>query len=175
MSLPLSNYGNGTYYTNSGSACTCHSAPCTYSVPNGGVATLCYITSTKKSGNCKRYTGTGAIQCKGFADYVFKQYTGSDVSSSSLVSGCPSSITNDSTGQTKIKDFLSKLTVGSNVRVSVRNATYNHSFIITDITDTGIILYDCNATSSACKVRTATRTWEQLASAYKGVVSAWKA
>jgi len=174
VTLPLSGYGDGTYYTYNGSACTCHSY-CTYSIPSGGTTTRCYNTNTGSSGNCKRYTGTGSIQCKGFADYVFKQYTGSDVSSTSAVSDCPSSITNDSAGQTKIKNFLSGLTVGSNIRVKVRNASYNHSFIITKITADGITLYDCNGTSSACKVRVITRTWAQLTSAYSGVVSAWEA
>lgn len=44
-SLPLSEYGNGTYYTNNGLACICH-AKCTYSTP-GAKDTLCYIIDQK--------------------------------------------------------------------------------------------------------------------------------
>lgn len=172
-SLPLSEYGNGTYYTNNGLACICH-AKCTYSTP-GAKDTLCYIIDQKKYGNCKRYAATGSIQCKGFADYVFKQYTGSDISSSSQGNNWPTTISNTTTGIRNLKTYITSLPIGSNVRFNVRNASYNHSLIIMGISDTGITVYDCNGTSSACKVRVGAKTWQTLASEYEGIVSVWLA
>ena len=175
VSLPLSDYGNGTYYTVNGSACSCHSG-CTYVIPSGMNDGRCYNPTTETSGNCIRYRPTGSIQCKAFADYVFCQYTGNDVSDSSAATNLPRfGLVNGITGQNTLNSFMQTLTVGSNVRMSRRDSAVNHSFIITAITDSGISLYDCNGTSSPCKVRTTTQTWEQLVSTYDGVVAAWRA
>lgn len=175
-SIPLSSYPHGSFYTYNGAACTCH-ANCTYSLPREwtGATNRCYNTSTGASGNCKRYEATGSIQCKAFADYVYKQYTGSDISSSTQVSVTGySSIANTAAGADKMEDFFSALPVGSNVRVSVRNASYNHSVIISAKSSTGVTIYDANRIGK-CKVGNQTKTWEELASMYDGIVNAWEA
>lgn len=74
VTLPLSEYPDGgkTYYSASKTGgCACHSK-CTYSISAGYSTTRCYIPSERKSGNCVRWAATGSIQCKGFADYVYK-------------------------------------------------------------------------------------------------------
>ncbi len=174
-SLPLSEYPSGSYYSFNSKGCSCHSNSCTWDVPaNVTKKDRCYGTKTKTSGDCKIYKGTNAIQCKGFADYVCKQYNGHDVGSSYAISGAPSSITNDTTGQNAWKSFANKLYVGSNVRVKVRGKTYYHSFIVTKKSSTGLTIYDANRVSNNCKVSVATLTWADLAKKYNGVVNAWK-
>ena len=175
VSLPLSNYTAGTYYSSTGKACTCHSYICTYSVPSGASTTNCYITSKSKSGDCIRYAATGSIQCKGFADYVYYEYTGHNIGSSYTISTTGySSISNNTAGANLMKAFFEDLANGTNVRVSVRNATYNHSIIVCNASSTGIYLYDANRVGT-CKVGYQFKSWTQLASMYDGIVNAWAA
>ena len=174
-SLPVSGYPVNSYYTYNGSACTCHSF-CTPSIPSSSFSKYrCYNPSASASGNCIRYNGTGAIQCKGFADYVFNQYTGADISESTKVSDYPTGFTNDSNGEEVIAEFFGRMPVGSNIRVSVRNASYNHSFIISAKSPTGITMYDCNGSSSRCQIKNTTRSWTTLVSKYDGIIYAWAA
>ena len=175
VSLPLSNYTAGKFYSSTGKACTCHSYSCTYSIPSGASSTKCYITSKSKSGDCIRYAATGSIQCKAFADYVYHEYTGHDIGSSYTISTTGySSISNDTAGANLMKAFFEDLDDGSNVRVSVRNKTYNHSIIVCKASSTGIYLYDANRVGT-CKVGYQYKSWSQLASMYDGIVKAWAA
>lgn len=175
VSLPLTSYPAGSFYSATGVACTCHSYRCTYSVPSGASITKCYITSRNRSGDCIRYAATGSIQCKGFADYVYYEYTGHNIGSSYTISTTGySSISNDTAGANLMKAFFEDLDDGSNVRVSVRNKTYNHSIIVCNASSTGIYLYDANRVGT-CKVGYQFKTWSQLASMYDGIVKAWAA
>lgn len=176
VSLPLSDYTVGTYYSYDGSACDCHSH-CTYSVPSSYSKYRCYYSynGVKKSGNCMRYDPTGSIQCKAFADYVYHEYTGHDIGSSYTISTTGySSISNDTAGANLMKAFFVDLDEGTNVRVSVRNKTYNHSIIVCNISDRGIYLYDANRVGT-CKVGYQFKSWTQLANMYDGIVKAWAA
>lgn len=172
-SLPLSSYPAGSYYSYSSTGCSCHSG-CTWDVPSSASQDRCYITSSHTSGNCKLYRPTLAIQCKGFADYVYKQYTGHDVGNSYAISNCPTTITNDSAGQTQWRNFANSLSIGSNVRVTVRGQSYKHSFIVKSKSSTGLTIYDANRVSNNCKVAVTTLTWAQLAQNYSGVSNAWR-
>lgn len=177
VSLPLSGSPAGSYYSYNGSACDCHSH-CTYSIPSNAYSSYrCYYSysGVKKSGNCIRYNPTGSIQCKGFADYVYHSYTGHDVGNSYTVSTSGySSISNDTTGADLMETFFTSLSEGSNVRLSVRGKTYNHSIIVCDISSSGIYLYDANRVGN-CKIGYQFKSWSQLASMYSGIVKAWAA
>lgn len=174
VSLPLSEYKAGTYFTYNGKACGCHSH-CTFVVPDGEDTSRCYNTETETSGNCKRYNG--GIQCKAFADYVFKKYSGVDATYYNSMDDdlIPSEFGNNSLGQTELSDFMRTLPVGANVRMINRNSTYgrNHSFIITGVSRTGVTIYDCNRVSYTCKVGLETRTWKQMVNDYKCVEYVW--
>lgn len=175
VSLPLTSYPAGSFYSATGVACTCHSYSCTYSVPAGASTTKCYITSRNRSGDCIRYEATGSIQCKGFADYVYYEYTGHNIGSIYTISTTGySSISNNTAGANLMKAFFEDLANGTNVRVSVRNKTYNHSIIVCNASSTGIYLYDANRVGT-CKVGYQFKTWSQLASMYDGIVNAWTA
>ena len=172
-SLPLAGYPAGNFYSTTGSSCDCHNT-CGYAVPSGASPYICYRPGVG-SGKCIRYKPTGSIQCKGFADYVYYEYTGHDIGSSYSVSTTGyASISNDAAGANKMKTFFQNLPNGSNVRVAVRDEDYNHSFIVCDASSTGICLYDANRVGT-CKVGYQFKTWSQLANMYEGIVKAWTA
>ena len=173
--FPLDEYPAGSYFTYNGNVCTCHSSYANHCSYNRNYSTVrCCNTVNHSLGNCKVYTNTGSIQCKGFADYVYHHTTGHDIGSSYVINTDDySSIGDDETGAALMKTFLKGLKDGSNVRVSVRGKSYNHSFIVSDIRENGIYLYDANRTD-LCKVDYKFKTWEQLAGMYDGVVCAWK-
>lgn len=172
-SLPLSNYPSGSYYSFNSKGCTCHKKGCGYELANATKKDRCFIESTQTSGECIFYKGTNSIQCKGFADYVYKEYHGYDVNDKYAISGCPGSITNDANGAAKWKDFSQKLKVGSNVRVHVRGEGFSHSFIVMSKSSSGLTIYDANRAANNCKVSVATFTWAELAKKYDIVSSAW--
>ena len=174
VSLPLSNYPSGTYFTHNGNACsTCHNNNCGYTIPSGESTSRCWDSVLNSSGNCKRYAPTGAIQCKAFADYVFYQYTGENVSNSNKSdTSAYATIINGSDGADDLKTLFTSLPIGSNVRLKVRGQTYYHSIIISAKSSTGVTIYDANRIGK-CKVGNQTKAWAQLASMYSGVVCAW--
>lgn len=177
-SLPLSAYPAGNYFSYNGESCDCHDE-CDYVVSTGGVSTRCYVASTKKPGNCIRYAYTGGIQCKGFADYVYHEYTSHNVKAAyKLDVSNYTSISKDSAGATKMKTFFSSLPDGSNVRLTARSGG-RHSVIVNDASNNGVYIYDANRVEykdgERCKIGYEFLTWSELASLYKGIYSAWTA
>jgi len=169
VSLPLQEYPSGSFFTINGKACTCHSVS----------ENKCGIRSTSCvkngiSGNCKVHNES--IQCKGFADYVFETCTGIECKHYNAVDAdtIPFYFGNNILGQDELSDFMRGLPAGSNLRMSNRSGG-SHSFIMVEATRTGITLYDCNGTSTPCKVRTVERTWKELVTTYKGVTAVWAA
>lgn len=155
VSLPLSAYPAGSYFSVNGSACSCHSS-CTYTA----LTNSCNLSGTTTPGNCKKYNG--AIQCMGFAHYVYKQYNGADCSSANQLSK-----TFSIGDATDAKDYFLHLSVGSHIRV---NST--HSIIIGAQSTTGITVYDANS-DGKCGVRFTAKTWSELASAYPAITYAF--
>lgn len=163
VSLPLTAYPAGSYYTYNGSACTCHDGD-TYIIPSGYSTSRCYNQSTGSSGNCKRYNG--AIQCMGFAHYVFKQYNGVDCSSSNENAGL--SVLNDASLKFY---FTSVVKVGGHARGTLKSGT-PHSIIVTKVTNSGISYYQSNY-GGYCKVSTGTKTWEEISNWFNDFYISW--
>lgn len=176
VSLPLSSYPAGNYYSFNGNSCTCHT-DCDYVISTGGVSGRCYIASTKKPGNCIRYAPTGSIQCKAFADFVYNKCTGHDVKAAyKLDTSNYTSISNNSAGALKMQEFIEDLPDGSNIRLTGRNGV-RHSIIINDATRRGVYIYDANrvdySSGARCKIGYEFKTWAELASMYKSIYAAW--
>ncbi len=172
VSLPLTgNFAPGKFFNknNPSSPCTCHPR-CGLPPVNGG----CKLGSG--TGDCKEHNG--AIQCKGFADFVFFKYTGVNVNSSNEVSNdlVPSLVGNNSIGCIEMKEFMRPLSKGTNVRLKNRNTAYGtyHSIIILSSSPTEVTFYDCNGTSKACEIRTKTMSWTDFVNTYSGVLTAWE-
>lgn len=177
VTLPLSSFPAGSYFSVDGSACTCHGS-CDFDDHSGFSKSRCYEAAYNRSGNCRRYSTTRSIQCKGFADYVFYKYNGVDCSDSNSIN---KSLSHGSVTASNLKNYIkNNLSVGAHLRFSLigydedgkqKNAG-PHSIIITKITNTGISYYQANY-GGRCLVTTDTKTWSQLSSWIYSVTNAW--
>lgn len=172
VSLPLTgNYAPGKFFNrkNPSSQCTCH-PDCGLPPVNGG----CSLGT--EAGDCKAYNG--AIQCKGFADFVFHEYAGVDISISNKVSDdlIPSVFVDSAVGRPEMLEFMRPLPKGTNVRLKNRSTQYGpyHSIIILSSSSKDITFYDCNGTNKPCEIRTKTMDWSTFIKTYSGVVDAWE-
>ncbi len=186
VTLPLESWPVGSYFTYDRKACTCHNTcstscnlskciinkhSCTYDIPSGFSALRCYNAHTNLSGNCRRYKTTGAIQCKGFADYVFKKYTGNECNDYTSIKKGLTSVT-----EASIKKYFTdnKITVGSHLRGKLKSGGTNHSIIITSISSVGISYYQTNV-GGCCLVSTGSKKWNELADWFSSISNTWKA
>lgn len=150
VSLPLSAYPSGSYFTVNGSACSSHddcnagSFSSTYTLIN---------TNPAVAGNCKKFNG--GIECMGFAYYVYYQYNGINCSNANRLDKA-FSITNTDDAQS----YFAHLPVGSHIRVNDK-----HSIIIAGFSYSGISVYEGNS-DSRCRVNYTTKTWSQLSTSY---------
>ena len=145
--LPISEYPVGSYFSESGKACTHHNN-CSW------------------TGSCGCRSYNNSIQCMGFANYVFKQVTGTDCVDSNSVGGL------SNISATSLKNYFSHLTVGSHFRYMGTNGI-PHSFIITGITSNGVSVYEANYASNNCVVGRRTITYSTLASQVSYVRNSW--
>lgn len=151
-SYPIAGYSDGDYFSNNRQACTHHVSD----------FSTCYL-----DGSCGCRSFESSIQCAGFARLVYWASTGSSITSQDMVSGLSSS--QWTTANIK-KYFTDKITIGSYVRLYLRS--YGHSFIVTDITDTGISVYDCNYVGP-CEVDMRNLTWADIKSKFTYIVNAY--
>ncbi len=122
--FPLSEYPAGSYFSNTGKTCTCHSGsnnPCWYTTP------------------CDCLVYESAIQCVGFAKYVYQQYNGKSVSSAS------SNYTSYSITLTtsNVRQYIMSLPVGSYINVKYKNGG-SHTMIIAKSDTSYVYLYHAN-------------------------------
>lgn len=150
QSLPLSEYPVGSYFSNSGRACTHHGSGCDYYGSCG----------------CKSYANS--IQCMGFARYVYTKYAhmGSWSANASHESGSRSLGSGS-----QAKAFLQSLTVGSYIRLASSNNN-GHSVILMGTSSTGVTVYEANY-DMQCGVGTRTLSYATFASQYPTVVETY--
>lgn len=149
-------YQAGEYFTDNGKACTDHSTKGIHSYYNEQ-ACNCICTYDGKS--------LGAVQCFGFARYVqtklygvnsfnapsrFEKVAGSYVAAGRLT-------------ETKLKELVTEAGVGAHLRTK----SGGHSMIITDITNEGFTIIQCNGSNNqeysgyyACRIGTYIYTWD---------------
>lgn len=147
--LPLAEYSVGSYFSKNGKACTHHSQG------------ICDIY-----GGCPCKSYKNSIQCMGFANYVFRQFTGQDCVNSNSVGGL------QNISATSLKNYISQLKAGSHVRYMGTNGI-PHSFIIKAKRSNEIEVYEANYAKNNCIVGTRTITYSQLASQVRSVTNAW--
>lgn len=173
--FPIDDYPAGKYFTQNGKACTCHDLydnDCEYNANHSRIR--CYNTVSKNLGNCKTYVPTKSIQCKAFADYIYKYVTLHEIGNAYSVSTTGyTTISKEADGAAKMKAFFEDLPSGTNVRL-VNRSGGRHSIITagTDSANTGIYVYDANWTG-ICQVGYEFRTWEFLAKKFSGIQGAW--
>lgn len=152
-------YPIGSYFTKNGGPCECHSLD------------QCLINGDNC--NCRKYLG--AVQCFGFAKYVFYNMFGIDVgtyqggyvlSNTSELVSTPLSAAQVS--EQSVKDMLSYAKIGDFIQGKSRYS--QHSIIIAGLTDGGIVTYECN-TDGHCGVTSRTLSYAYLASTYYNGIS----
>ena len=101
----------------------------------------------------------GCVQCWGYAYYVQDQIYGSH--SKTNMSG--SSVTKGNMTAQKVKDLVTMAGIGAHVRLRDSNGNIDawkgHSFIITEITDTGFSIAQCHG-YLGCLISNESFTWE---------------
>lgn len=160
-----SQYPQGSYFSDDGKECAVHDNNCDY---YGGCS-------------CKNFDG--AIQCAGFARYVFNEVKGRAYSSSigeANVTGFGNRNINIALGRDKAfdgvnltantaKKYLQGLPTGAYVRVELKNSSSSypwHSFSVLETSNTGIIVYEANV-GGRCLVSINEYTWTQFANKYR--------
>ena len=129
-------YPNGSYFSSTGKACTCH--PCTL----------------EKPGDCTVFNG--AIQCAGFARKVYYETHGRNVSS--LTSK------NISLTAETAKGLFLNTAQGTYLRTRTKSGVEHYITIITT-SDKGLTVYHANY-GGPCLVKYENYTWENFAAAF---------
>ena len=142
-SLPLAAYPDGSYYSLTGKACTCHTM--TYNP--------CYWDNS-----CDCINFDLSIQCAAFAKYIYYVVNGKHTSNSTTINK------NMSLTAATAKSTLQSLPVGTYLRVRTSGGS-QHSIAIAGTSSTGITIYHANY-GSPCKVRYQTLDWATFASSY---------
>lgn len=151
LAVVMADYPNNSYFSNTGVVCTCHNSSsndCEWNIP-------C---------DCKYYDG--AIQCYGFARYVFFNTKGRS-ESNSQESGYKINVNKSLTALTA-QSYLIGLSTGTHLRVKTSSNVY-HSLSVVSKSSNGITLAQANYGGS-CKVTYRTYTWSQYVSAFPTLV-----
>lgn len=152
-SYPIAGYGNGTYFSKNRKACTHHRNS---------------VASCSLDGSCGCQSFDSSIQCNGFAKLVYWTSTGNHIGNNSLGLGM-----SGTWNTTNIKNyFTNKVDVGSYVRLTTKSGL-GHSIIVTNITSSGITLYDCNY-DMQCGVRIKTYTWNSIYNSFSAINGVYK-
>ena len=142
--LSYGSYTSGTYFTKNGSACNaangkkCHSA---------GVCTWDANSVNASKCNCKIYDG--AIQCLGYAKYVYAQNNSKKWGSATSYTYKTDKEDEKKQAEAGLKKFVEGLKTGSHIRIDSK-----HSVIVTSTGVTGFNTIEANADGASCKVTT---------------------
>ena len=140
-SFPVAGYEAGTYFSSvrGRPACTHHSYNnCTF------------------DGKCGCGSFDNSIQCLGFAKFVYWTRTGSSMSANGQLKG----LYNWSEAEIK-KYIVNNLNIGSHIRFHVKGKNFDHSVIVTSISNTQIGVYDANW-DNQCGIRMTTMSWADI-------------
>lgn len=149
----LKEFPVGSYFSNTGKACRCHSSGCSY---NNG----CDCISVYKDPETGKSVSLKSVQCMGFARFAFYKIFGFlDRDNSKYYS--VGSLSSSKMTVSNVKALIGKAKTGAHIR-----AKYNHSMILLCSDSDGITFIDSNATGR-CQVSIRTITWSKFVSLYK--------
>ncbi len=144
--IPNSKYPSGSYYSQNGSACSCHDEnTCSTSV---------------NSCNCKSYTGLDGktkYQCRAFAAEMYNY-----IWSSSMYSVKNSTARNVNSSSAAL-NYIRSLSTGTLVDATTIYGA--HAFILVDFSDTDVTIYEANWPGN-CKVRYISMSYADFAKIY---------
>jgi hypothetical protein len=152
-------YPTGSYFSKDGGPCECHA--------------LNKCLENGYNCNCRKYLG--AVQCFGFAKYVFYNLFGIDTgtySSGYILSNSNelnrTMLSSAEVSEQSVKEMLENAKIGDFIQGKSQYS--QHSIIIAGFTDGGIITYECNV-DKHCGVTSRTLTYAYLASTYYNGIS----
>lgn len=158
-SVSYGSYGPGTYFTRNGGSC----ALSTYNCHANGYCTLDTTSPNYSKCNCKLYGG--AMQCKGYARYVYYQNHGTTEWGDNIsLYYANSTKAERAQAASDIKNIIDVTAIGSHIRLA-----NNHSVILTGTTSTGFTVYQCNASNSKCEVTSGSYSYSGIASNYTSI------
>lgn len=152
-------YALGSYFTDNGRKCTnCHGKHTGNYTTNENYCN-CKCTATI---NGKTYK-LGAIQCFGFARYVQSALYATNSYLNPNAFSRTKSVSYSDLTVSKLKTMI----VNAGVGAHIRTGGSQHSMIITQVTDSGFTIIQCNGSNNnnyssyaACRIGTTTYTWD---------------
>lgn len=157
-------YAAGSYFTDNGRACTDHGIKGKHSFFNES-ACNCICTYNGRS--------LGAVQCFGFARYVQSKIYGENsyTNPRGFYKMSGAYVPAGKLTTTKLKSLIQSTKPGTHLRTNGNQ----HSMIITNITDSGFSIIQCNGSNNreysgycACRIGTYTYTWSSYVNSTYG-------
>lgn len=152
--LPFADYPVGSYFSQNGGPCSCH--------------TKGYCISNNKSWeNCIRYWPNKSnyqvdlcgVQCMGFARFCQWRLYGSHdyMNSSGFYNAFGGKIAAGSWTANTVKKVLTEAGPGGHLRTGA-----GHSLFVISVTSAGFVTYECNTSAKDCKIYTRQWTWDSF-------------
>lgn len=152
--LPFADYPVGSYFTQNGGPCSCH--------------TKGYCISNNKSWeNCIRYwpnkssyqVDLRGVQCMGFARFCqWRLYGTHDFGNTrDFYNAFGGKIAAGSWTANTVKKVLTEAGPGGHIRTGA-----GHSMFVISVTATGFVTYECNTNAKDCKIYTRQWTWDSF-------------
>lgn len=148
--LPFSDYPVGSYFTQNGGACSCHSGDC---VSNNGSGENCIRYWPKKSNYQIDLKG---VQCMGFARFCqWRLYGSHDFSNTTdFYNAFGSQLSAGSWTANTVKETFTEVGPGGHIRTGA-----GHSLFVISVSASGFVTYECNTNARDCKIYTRQWTW----------------
>lgn len=152
--LPFADYPVGSYFTQNGGPCTCH--------------TKGYCISNNKSWeNCIRYwpnktnyqVDLRGVQCMGFARFCqWRLYGAHDfMNNTDFYNAFGSKLAAGGWTANTVKKVFMEVGPGGHIRTGA-----GHSMFVISVTTTGFVTYECNTNAKDCKIYTRQWTWDSF-------------
>ncbi len=154
VALPFSDYPVGSYFTQNGGPCSCH--------------TKGYCISNNKSWeNCVRYwpnknnyqVDLCGVQCMGFARFCqWRLYGTHDFSNTTdFYNAFGKKLAAGQWTANTVKNVFMDVGPGGHIRTGA-----GHSMFVISVTATGFVTYECNSNNKDCIIYTRQWTWESF-------------
>ncbi len=150
--LPFADYPVDSYFSQNGSACSCHSKG------------YC-IANNKYWENCLRYwpnktnpqVDLRGVQCMGFARFCQWRLFGSHDKEApgDFYNAFGSKLTAGNWTANTVKNTFTKVGAGGHIRTGA-----GHSLFVISVSANGFVSYECNTNAKDCKIYTRQWTWD---------------
>lgn len=153
VTFPFAEHPVGSYFSQNGKACTCHSGDC--------------VSNNSSKENCIRYWPSKSnyqvdlkgVQCMGFARLCqWKLYGSHDFSNTKdFYNALGSKLNAGSWSANTIKNIFTDVGPGGHIRTGA-----GHSLFVISVSASGFVTYECNTGNRDCKIYTRQWTWDSF-------------